>query len=136
MLISFGPLAIYNILRAFKMLSAVPFDQCEVIDGFIRALPWLSPVLNPIIYSFSGSNFRQHVASLFGMALAPDLRRRIHRSPIHSSASITPSKLTLNIRRLSMDSTKSTNQVKTQTASMSSLQSTSTYLLLPGSPPR
>ena len=134
-LISFGPLAIYNVLLALKMLTSIPFDQCEAIDKFICALPWLSPVLNPLIYSFSGSNFRQHVASLFGMALSPDLKRIIQRSPVHSSMSITPSKLSISIKRLSIDSTKSQGKLCTaQTTSLTSLQSTT--LLLPCSPPR
>ena len=114
-------------LRAFKILASLPYQQCEAIDEFIRALPWLSPVLNPLIYSFSGSIFRQHVASLFGLTLRPDMRRIIHRSAILSSTSINPSKLSVSMQRLSADLHKS----KTSIDSSSTLFHSSS-LLLPG----
>ena len=138
-MISFGPFTIYNIMRAFKLLTSIPNDQCEAIDTLIRALPWLSPVLNPLIYSFSGSNFRQYVASLFGWTLSPDVRRIIHRSAVLSSASINPSKLSVSMRSVSVDSSKSSHTTKSlflgsQSGPQSSSSTLYSSLLLPQSP--
>ena len=138
-MISFGPFTIYNIMRAFKLLTSIPNDQCEAIDTLVRALPWLSPVLNPLIYSFSGSNFRQYVASLFGRTLSPDVRRIIHRSAVLSSASINPSKLSVSMRSVSVDSSKSNHTTKSlhflgsQSGPQSSSSTLYSSLLLPQS---
>ena len=73
----FTPLEIYHLLNIFNMgiRSGKDFTYwyslkvfleviCGNIENIVNTLPWFSPVMNPILYSFFGKKFRYQIKSL------------------------------------------------------------------------
>merc|ERR1712126_127012 len=57
-----GPLLI---IKALQLFGFTNFSKCLDIERFAVLLPWLSPVLNAVLYSFIGKRFRSNLTKLF-----------------------------------------------------------------------
>ena len=51
----------FNSGNGFKVFLEV---ICGNIENIVNTLPWFSPVMNPILYSFFGKKFRYQIKSL------------------------------------------------------------------------